>query len=54
MKNFAKPQNELLKELCVDPKVGLSAVQVKERLEKYGENRLREKKKKSNLARFFD
>lgn len=33
---------------------GLSSAQVKERREKYGENKLREKKKKSNLTRFLE
>ena len=54
MKLFAKPLTEVLTELGVDPKVGLSNAEVNERLQKYGENRLKEKKKKSTLSRFFD
>jgi Ca2+-transporting ATPase len=37
-----------------DEKNGLSSDEAKKRLEKYGENKLIEKKKKSNLARFAD
>ncbi len=54
MKYYATPLNEILKEMSVDPKIGLSSALVEERLEKYGENRLKEKKKKSTIARFFD
>lgn len=34
--------------------VGLSSPQAQERLQQYGENKLREQKKKTNLQRFFD
>jgi len=45
---------DLLRELQSDPEKGLSSGEVKERLDKYGENRLKEKKKKTNLQRFLD
>ena len=45
---------ELLRELNITPESGLTAAQVTERQAKYGENRLREKKKKSTLRRFLD
>lgn len=54
MNYFAKPLNEVLEKLGVDPKVGLRSAEVNERLQKYGENKLKEKKKKSTLSRFFD
>ncbi len=47
-------KEEVLKEFSVDPNVGLSADKVKELQGKYGENKLKEKKKKSNIQRFFD
>ncbi len=47
-------QEEVLKELASDLNRGLSADQVAEKRAQYGENRLREKKKKSTLQRFFD
>ena len=40
--------------LASDAGRGLSAEQAAQRLEQYGPNRLREKKKKTNLQRFFD
>lgn len=54
MNYYFAPLNEVLKETVCDPKVGLSENQVEERLKKHGENRLKEKKKKSLLSRFFD
>lgn len=50
----SKTQNETLNELRTDQKRGLTAAEVAVRREKYGENKLREKKKKSALRRFFD
>ena len=47
-------RDELLTHLQTDPKLGLTADEARARLEKYGENKLREKKKKTNLQRFFD
>src|SRR5512139_3855941 len=42
------------KELGVDPAKGLSAAEAKSRLQKYGPNRLAEKKKKSGLQAFLE
>ena len=47
-------KEEVLSELSVDSKVGLNSETVKDLLAKYGENKLKEKKKKSNTERFFD
>lgn len=47
-------KNEVLEKLSTDSKNGLCESDAKERLAKHGENRLREKKKKSTLMRFFD
>ena len=44
----------LLSSLNVSEEHGLTAAQAQERLRKYGENKLKEKKKKTNLQRFFD
>ena len=44
----------VLAQLKTDPVRGLSAGEAASRLEKHGENRLQEKKKKSNLQRFAD
>lgn len=44
--------NEVAKELNVDLTKGLSSEEVKERIEKYGENRLREAKQKSFFTLF--
>jgi len=44
----------LLSTLNVDPEKGLSAAQVTEQKAKFGENRLREKKKKTTFQRFID
>ena len=54
MNYFAKPLTEVLEKLGVDLKIGLRNTEVNERLQKYGENKLKEKKKKSTLSRFFD
>ena len=45
---------ELLSELATHRETGLTSAQVAERRETYGENRLREKKKKTAVQRFFD
>ena len=47
-------REELLKSLSTDQNLGLTTVQAQALLTKYGPNRLREKKKKTNLQRFFD
>ena len=47
-------REELLRELHTNPETGLTQTQVAELLGKHGENRLREKKKKTTLQRFID
>ncbi len=49
-----QPGEQVLSDLQTNPDSGLSSAAVTERLAQYGENRLREKKKKSTLRRFFD
>ena len=51
---YSQKVNELLRELGTDRVKGLSLVEVKARKDKYGANKLREKKKKTTLQRFFD
>ncbi len=46
--------SDVLKNLNVDQSYGLSSDEARARLDKYGENKLREKKKKTNLQRFLD
>lgn len=46
--------NDVLKNLNVDQSYGLSSDEARARLDKYGENKLREKKKRTNLQRFLD
>lgn len=46
--------NDVLKELSANPQTGLSASKADALRSQYGENRLKEKKKKTNLQRFFD
>ncbi|MEA4901406.1 cation-translocating P-type ATPase [Desulfitobacterium sp.] len=50
---FAKSQEEALKELNVNPVLGLTSSEAQARLQKYGENKLRGKTKKSLLSLFF-
>jgi len=47
-------KEEVLSGLSADVSNGLCSEKVKELQKKYGENKLKEKKKKSNLQRFFD
>ncbi|MGN0526481.1 MAG: calcium-translocating P-type ATPase, PMCA-type [Acutalibacteraceae bacterium] len=47
-------EEDVLRELHSDKTVGLTENQAHEILKQYGENKLKEKKKKSNLQRFFD
>ena len=54
MKYYSGSLQKVLNELSVDTHTGLTANEVSQRLEKYGENRLKEKKKKSTFARFLD
>lgn len=51
---YSEKKEEVLRELSTDEKNGLSSEQVSERLAKYGANKLKEKKKKTNLQRFFE
>lgn len=48
------PGKAILEELQANPSSGLSSQQAQDRLARYGENRLKEKKKKTNLQRFFE
>lgn len=50
----SKKAEEAVKELSSDLQKGLTESQVIEKRKQYGENRLREKKKKTNLQRFID
>ena len=50
----SKSEQEVLAELSTDAKEGLSSSEVEARKEKYGENKLREKKKKTGFGRFID
>ncbi len=50
---FTKSQEQVLNELNVNPKEGLSTEEVKKRLEKYGYNKLKSKAKKSLLELFL-
>lgn len=50
---FSKSPIDVLTELAVDPKVGLSTTEAKKRLEQYGFNKLKSKPKKSLFALFF-
>lgn len=54
MTPYSQKADELLQALSSDRQNGLSSDEVLARKEKYGENRLREKKKKSTLLRFLD
>ncbi len=54
MNPYTISREDLLKELSVSPERGLSTQEAQERLAKYGENKLTEKKKKTNLQRFLD
>ena len=54
MEAYNQSKELLIKELGVDATKGLSAAEVSARTEKYGENKLKEKKKKSMLQRFFE
>jgi len=51
---YSKNTNELLRELNTDGHSGLSSAEVLVRKGKYGENKLREKKKKTTMQRFLD
>ncbi|MFD2117215.1 cation-translocating P-type ATPase [Paenibacillus yanchengensis] len=51
---FAKSEEEVLKELQVDPAAGLTAEEAKARVAKYGANELKGKPKKSLFLLFFE
>jgi len=51
---YTKTPEAVGKELGVDPAKGLSAAEVQKRLQKYGSNRLAEKKKKPGWRAFLD
>ncbi len=53
MNAYSEPQQQVVTELQVDPKKGLTAQQAVQRLEEYGPNQLQAKKKKSMFARFM-
>ncbi len=54
MKAHFEGKESVLSELQTDAFRGLTQAQVAERKEQYGENKLREKKKKSGVQRFFE
>ena len=54
MEYHSKEKQEVLSELNVQEAKGLSLQEVEKRRSKFGENRLREKKSKSNLERFAE
>ena len=54
MNFYSKSTVEALKVLETEKEKGLSTAEVTKRLEKYGENKLREKKKKTFWGRFLD
>ncbi|MBQ9778637.1 MAG: ATPase, partial [Clostridia bacterium] len=45
---------DVMTDLATNQQQGLSAKEAAARIEKYGENKLREKKKKTTIQRFFD
>ena len=54
MKYYHETCDSVINKLSSDRLTGLSASQVQERLDEFGENKLTEKKKKTQLQRFFD
>ena len=54
MAAYSEPAQELLRALDTDPQQGLGAQECASRLEKYGENRLAEGRKKTLASRFLD
>lgn len=54
LSSHSEPMDDVLKRLTVDQTKGLSSTEVLARKSKYGENKLREKKKKTTLQRFLD
>ena len=54
MTPYSQSKDELLKNLSADEHSGLSSAEVLVRKQKYGANKLKEKKKKTTMQRFFD
>lgn len=54
MNSYSQNAEAILNDLQTNQKDGLNEVEVRERKEKYGENKLREKKKKTTLQRFIE
>ncbi|MBE6808523.1 MAG: calcium-translocating P-type ATPase, PMCA-type [Ruminococcaceae bacterium] len=54
MSLYVKSKQEVLESLKSNSETGLSSQRIAELQKEFGENRLREKKKKTNLQRFFD
>ncbi len=54
MNFYSESADNVLSELDTSVKTGLSSAEVAARTEKYGENKLKEKKKKTMLERFFE
>ncbi|MBQ8524221.1 MAG: cation-translocating P-type ATPase [Clostridia bacterium] len=54
MTPYSRNVTELLSDLDADVQKGLSSEEALKRKEKHGENKLREKKKKTTVQRFFD
>ena len=54
MKEHSISIEEVVKTFGTDTSAGLTEKEAQNRIEKYGLNKLKEKKKKSNLARFFE
>ena len=54
MNDYSASADELLGRLGSSPQAGISEEEAAARLEKYGLNRLKEKKKKTNLQRFLE
>ena len=50
----SKKTEEVLNELSTDARTGLTSAEVEQRRKTYGENKLREKKKKTGFGRFID
>ena len=51
---YNQPTEKILRQFSVNEKSGLSMEQISELQAKYGPNKLKEKKKKSKMQRFFD
>ena len=54
MNPYSSQASRLITEFETDPQKGLSLSEAEKRKKQYGENRLREKKKKSAICRFLD